>query len=609
MKSDVYVYYFKIEKRKKRFFFLHRLILMDFQSSLPENQCKPLARLEKPITMQLPNNHPPAPLIPCKFQEINLEDLRDEHELIFDPINPVPENENEVIFSGDFECGNLGQVYRIGTNKYEVHLLPDPNDQQTAQWFFFKIENLNPGEYFIALVGFYRACNLHWKGSQVCSYSEAAARRNIGWQRIGDEMNYFKSKSGKFPEWTWTFKFTVDEPDTMYFAHAYPYTFTDQLNCLGKLQPLCRPSTLCQSVGGIDVPVIFWDAEEGKCVDIEPYMKQTTDIKNEPPEIRVEEIAEFNDYTIQTLKRWGRDTIEGEGIKSDRKPVIIIAARTHPGETNSSYAMEGFLQTLFAKNDFGLELRKSFSWLLLPMVNPDGVICGFYRPSLSGDDINRVWKKPDPLMHPIADNFLKLVDVIQRERPVPFFLDFHGHTAACNSFVYGFMNENNPPIYSSERVFPLLMTKYTPLFSNEMCSYLKQDLYESTMRVVFRRRFHILFAYTLEMSYGGSDFGTRHDTQFTPHDYRSVGEATILSIVDMFLRPTPFAAREVFQLIPPPGKGDNFEMSEIPATLEIDDEIDESEQAYFHVTPHSFSIDEPQKVCLRLKQLIRNPDL
>lgn len=580
------------------------------QEALPPDQCKPLARFEKPITMQLPNNHPPAPLNPCIFHEINLEELRDEHVLIYDPINPVSprEGENEVIFSGDFECGNLGQVYRIGERKYEAHLLPDPNQQQTAQWFFFRIENLQPGEYFIALVGFYRQCNLHWKGSQVCSYSEAAARKNIGWRRIGDEMNYFKSKSGKFPEWTWTFKFTVDEPDTMYFAHSYPYTFTDQLNCLGKLQPLCRPSTLCQSVGGIDVPVIFWDAEEGKCVDVTPYMKQTADIQNEPPEIRVEDVAEFSDYTIQTIRRWGKE-IEGEGIKSNRKPVIIIAARTHPGETNSSFAMEGLIQTLFAKNDFGLELRKNFSWLLLPMVNPDGVICGFYRPSLSGDDLNRVWTKPDPLMHPVPDHFLKLIEVIQRDRPIPFFLDFHGHTAACNSFVYGFMNENNPLIYSTERVFPLLMTKYTPLFSNEMCSYLKQELYETTMRVAIRRRFHIIFAYTLEMSYGGSDFGTRHDTQFTPHDYRSVGEATARCIYDMFMKPTTLAAKEIFQLIPAPAQDDNFKVPEIDASLEIEDKIIESEKSYFTVTPHSLSIEPPEKVCMKLKQLILDPDM
>ena len=581
-------------------------------NNLPEWQCKPTVRLEKPITMQLPNNHPPADMIPCQFHPENPEMLRDYNTLVYDPINPLPEDEHaasEPKFSGDFECGNLGPVFKIGERKYEIHLLPDPNDQQTAQWFFFKVENLQPGEYFFILAGFFRQCNLHWKGSQVCCYSENARSKGIGWQRIGKEMNYFQWKTGKFPEWAWTFKFTVDEePDTMYFAHAYPYTFTDMLNCMGKLQPLCRPSTLCKSIGDIDVPVIFWDCEEQKCVDIAPYMAQATDIKNEPPEIRVEDVSELNQTTIDMIRRWGRE-IEGEGIKYTKKPVIIIAARTHPGETNSSYAMEGLIQTLFAKNDFGLKLRKNFSWLLIPMVNPDGVICGFYRPSLSGNDLNRVWRQPDPMMHPVADAVLKLIEVLQKTRPIPFFLDFHGHTAACNSFVYGFMNEQDPNLYSVERIFPLLMTKNTPLFSNEMCSYLKQPAYEGTMRVAIRRRFHIVFAYTLEMSYGGSDFGPRHDTQFTPHDYRAVGIATAQSIAEMFLEDTSLASKEVMALIPPTSGSQNYQMPEVETELEIDGEALESEPKYFQVSVEDIKEAPPAHSKLVLNQVIHDPEM
>lgn len=34
------------------------------------------------------------------------------------------------------------------------------------------------------------------------------------------------------------------------------------------------------------------------------------------------------------------------------------------------------------------------------MLNPDGVINGNYRASLSGYDLNRVWKNPDSTLHP-----------------------------------------------------------------------------------------------------------------------------------------------------------------------------------------------------------------
>ena len=271
--------------------------------------------------------------------------------------------------------------------------------------------------------------------------------------------------------------------------------------------------------------------------------------------------------------------------------------------------MEGLIQTLFAKNDFGLKLRKNFSWLLIPMVNPDGVICGFYRPSLSGNDLNRVWRQPDPMMHPVADAVLKLIEVLQKTRPIPFFLDFHGHTAACNSFVYGFMNEQDPNLYSVERIFPLLMTKNTPLFSNEMCSYLKQPAYEGTMRVAIRRRFHIVFAYTLEMSYGGSDFGPRHDTQFTPHDYRAVGIATAQSIAEMFLEDTSLASKEVMALIPPIIGSQNYQMPEVETELEIDGEALESEPKYFQVSVEDIKEAPPAHSKLVLNQVIHDPEM
>ena len=119
-------------------------------------------------------------------------------------------------FSGDFECGNLGQVYASGRQFYEIHLLPDQaNDSKTCQWFFFKVENLEPGEYTFLIVGFYRQCNLHWKGSQVAVYSESAASRGVGWQRIGYNLNYFQWKTGKSPQWAFQFTFSISQRDTM----------------------------------------------------------------------------------------------------------------------------------------------------------------------------------------------------------------------------------------------------------------------------------------------------------------------------------------------------------------------------------------------------------
>lgn len=571
----------------------------------PDYFCKPRVRLQKPVSLQLPNNHPPAPLRPYDFHELQPNEFKRNQQLVYDPmtLNSISSPK----FSGDFECGNLGQVYQTGNREYEIHLLPDPNEMQSIQWFFFKVENIDPGEYTFTVVGFYRQCNLHWKGSKAAVYSENAARNGIGWQRIGENLNYFKWRSGRSPEWAFQFSFTVTERDTMYFAHAYPYTYTDLQNYLTKLPSEVKVSTLCKTFGDVQCPAIFWDADKQKCVDVQSLYERKR-VPQQAPEIRVEEVSEFSESLVELLRSW-RDSSSPDlpnGIYQKAKPVVIIAARTHPGETNSSFAMEGLMNVVFSNTPLGLSLRQNFSWLLIPMVNPDGVICGFYRPSLTGDDVNRVWPSPDPVTSPVPYNTLILLESLKKTRPLLFFLDFHGHTAACNSFVYGFMNEENRDLYSAERVFPLLMTKYSHLFSNQMCSYLKQKQYEGTMRVVIRRRFLVLFAYTLEMSYGGCDFGPRRNTQFTPHDYRSIGDATAHAIADLLLNKASLAAKEVMLLLPPPPKDGCDDDQAANSKISIKGEVKESRPKFFQFKVDDLSLTKPKQMNLVLNQIVRD---
>lgn len=583
-------------------------------SKRPEYQCKPKIRLQKPISLQQPNNHPSSPLQPYEFHEPASGEIKRSQNLVYDPHKPTNPTTGPK-FSGDFECGNLGQVFLLGPREYEIHMLPDPNENQTMQWFFFKVEGLDPGQYNFTIVGFYRQCNLHWKGSKPVVYSENAANKNgIGWQRLGENLNYFKFKSGRFSEWALQFTFTITERDTLYFAHAYPYTYTDLTNflnsktsfpCFSDDPSLFKISTLCKTVGDIPVPAIFWDADKQKCVDVSTLYEHRK-VVHEPPKIRVESASEFPEPLLEILRNW-RDTEKPQlpaGRSYNTKPVCIICARTHPGETNSSFAMEGFLSVLFGNSSLGKTLRTNFSFLLIPMINPDGVICGFYRPSLSGFDVNRVWLSPDANLSPVAYNTLSLLDSLQKTRPLLFFLDFHGHTAACNSFVYGFMNEESKDLFSAERVFPILMTKYTPLFSNEMCSFLKQKQYEGTMRVVVRRRFLVLFAYTLEMSYGGCDFGPRRNTQFTPTDYRSIGDATAHALCDLLLNPSSLAAKEAMLLLPPPEEKENEDF-EVNSQISIQGQSRESKPAFFSFKPEDFTSEKPNQLNLVLNQMVR----
>ena len=66
------------------------------------------------------------------------------------------------------------------------------------------------------------------------------------------------------------------------------------------------------------------------------------------------------------------------------KKGVMITARVHPGESNSSWMMKGLIDFLVGDSLEARVLRDKFVFKIVPMINPDGVINGNYRCSLSG---------------------------------------------------------------------------------------------------------------------------------------------------------------------------------------------------------------------------------
>ena len=105
-------------------------------------------------------------------------------------------------------------------------------------------------------------------------------------------------------------------------------------------------------------------------------------------------------------------TVDKEASKN---LTIFISCRVHPGETNASYMMEGFIRFITSPtNPEAQELRKRLIFKNIPCTNPDGVIAGNYRVSMSGNDLNRRYQSPHPKLHPIVCAVKKL---IKEEKP------------------------------------------------------------------------------------------------------------------------------------------------------------------------------------------------
>lgn len=83
------------------------------------------------------------------------------------------------------------------------------------------------------------------------------------------------------------------------------------------------------------------------------------------------------------------------------KPIIFISARVHPIETPSSYCMLGIIKFLLDKKDVRTHLlRKYFVFVLVPMLNPDGVARGHCRMDELNQNLNRFYSEPDSILQP-----------------------------------------------------------------------------------------------------------------------------------------------------------------------------------------------------------------
>ena len=70
-----------------------------------------------------------------------------------------------------------------------------------------------------------------------------------------------------------------------------------------------------------------------------------------------------------------------------QRPVVVVTARVHPGETPGSFAVQGLLAWLLSTNIQAVELRQAATVVVVPMLNPDGVALGKYRSAVQSADV------------------------------------------------------------------------------------------------------------------------------------------------------------------------------------------------------------------------------
>ncbi|KAI4581165.1 hypothetical protein MJG53_010707 [Ovis ammon polii x Ovis aries] len=402
--------------------------------------------------------------------------------------------DNTLLFESRFESGNLQKAVRVNTFEYELTLRTDLYTNKHTQWFYFRVQNTRKDvTYRFTIVNLLKPKSLYTVGMKPLMYSQLdASTHSIGWRREGNEIKYYRNNTNDgqqpFHCLTWTIQFPYDR-DTCFFAHFYPYTYTDLQRFLLSVanspvkSQFCKLQTLCRSLAGNTV-----------------YLLTITNPARTPQEAAV-------------------------------KKAVVLTARVHPGESNGSWIMKGFLDFILSNSPDAQLLRDIFIFKVVPMLNPDGVIVGNYRCSLAGRDLNRHYKTILKESFPCIWHTRNMIKRLLEEREVLLYCDFHGHSRKNNIFVYG-CNNTNRQFWLHERVFPLMLSKNAPdKFSFHSCNFKVQKCKEGTGRVVMWRM-GILNSYTMESTFGGSTLGKKRDTHFTTEDLKSLGYHVCDTLLD-----------------------------------------------------------------------------
>ncbi|CAI2382700.1 unnamed protein product [Moneuplotes crassus] len=406
------------------------------------------------------------------------------------------EADNTLIFESRFESGNLQTAIKKSSYEYELLLKTDYNTTNYTQWFYFKVTNMKRCvPYTFKIVNMVKPSSLYSQGMKVLSYSVKSSEISYqGWQRVGKNISYtqntYKKKGGgKYYTLSFTTNFDYDN-DCVYFAHCFPYTYTDLKYflhdvCTEKMRGKIRKTFLSRTLAGNEF--------EGVII---------TNFTSAP-----EDIAE--------------------------RQCIIITGRVHPGESNSSFIVEGMIKFLVTDDHVAKSLRNMFVFKIVPMLNPDGVIVGNYRCSLAGCDLNRQWKNPSARLHPEIHAVKQMFNKTLQCRSVFLYVDCHGHSRKKNCFMYG-CNNKSATGYNKykEKIIPFMFGNNHDSFSFKDCNFVVQKAREGTARYVVHDNYNIINSYTLEASFFGPEKGIYQDCHFTPTQYNDIGKKFCFTLLD-----------------------------------------------------------------------------
>ncbi|XP_031788913.1 cytosolic carboxypeptidase 1-like isoform X2 [Nasonia vitripennis] len=252
------------------------------------------------------------------------------------------EDVKKLQFESRFESGNLRKAIRVGLREYELILTPDVNSSTQHQWFYFEVSNMETNyKYTFNIVNCKKINSQFNFGMKPVIFSVIdALKGRIGWTRSGQDICYYQNNycmQGQKKNY-FTTSFTINFPhseDICYIAYHYPYTYSQLMvdinrwaRSINPCEIYLRVDKLCDTLNGNENPLLTITAPESTKNPI------------------------------------------------NKRKLVFLTARIHPGESNASWIMLGTVEALLSHSTYASSLRNDYIFKVVPMLNIEGVING-----------------------------------------------------------------------------------------------------------------------------------------------------------------------------------------------------------------------------------------
>ncbi len=288
-------------------------------------------------------------------------------------INKHPERntfhfeDSPVVVSSDFCSGNLARCNKVGKSLLQCYISEDSKPYSTEghyrTWFYFSVTNVPQGDTIT-----FSMRNMNNQGKLYKAGLKPVYRvlptNQKSWKRLPAPMSWDYGVEGF--TLNWSFKFDFEASETVYFAFTWPWSYQEQQERTASME------------------------EKFKFHSDIYFEREVLALSHEQRQVDLITISSFDkikterEALIEGLFPCHHGDPELRPYKFD-KPTIFLTSRVHPGETPSSFVLNGFLNLLLnEKSEQGTLLRQKFVWKISPLLNPDGVARGYYRYDTKG---------------------------------------------------------------------------------------------------------------------------------------------------------------------------------------------------------------------------------